>query len=451
MWANRHGDVLNSDYLDCASGPHLDLQWRALKNIPAATVACYNASGHIFVSTLNAPTEDAGCLWCFNGDGQVLWHSGTRVRASLTSPAVTQSGSVVVADGTHVFHWAANGELLWQVPFAHETSGVMIAPQGQIVVLGIDGVLAVFDAAQGAQLHTLQLDSVPMAQGVWHAHMRGRAAEGMRARLQQRGVDASYVDTAIRRFLGIGVAAKNVPALHPHSGRIFIAAAGQTPDAGILCGIDVATMGRAFKVAMGPGCDTSPALSFDLTQVFCADQGGRITSHATGDGRVLWQTPLPGTSSASPNPTPDGRLYISIKSDVVCLSATGEILWTSELKKQTGADVQINSVLCVNQQFIYCVAAVGQASAAQWFAASAHVLLTLDRLTGQIASHSAVPHESVCTLSMWPDGSLLVPSKPFLYEAQGDEFFGLAKYRVSAETFLQSGLSQLTAAVQCAR
>ncbi|WP_161798982.1 PQQ-binding-like beta-propeller repeat protein [Caenimonas sp. SL110] len=421
---------MNSDYLDCGAGPHVDLQWRALKNIPAATVACYNATGHIFVSTLNAPTEDAGCLWCLNEDGHVLWHTGTRVRASLTSPAVTQAGSVVVADGAHLFHWAVSGELLWQVPFAHETAGVMIAPQGQIVVLGIDGCLAVFDAGQGTQLHALRLESVPMAQGVWHSHMRGRAGEGMRARLQQRGVDASYVDTGIRRFLGIGVAAKNVPALHPHSGRIFIAAAGETADSGILYGIDLLNLERAFKVSMGPGCDTSPALSFDLSQVFCADQGGCITSHATDDGRVLWSTPLPGTSSASPNPTPDGRLYISIKSDVVCLSATGEVLWTSELKKQTGADVQINSVLCVNRQFIYCVAALGQASADRGFVPAAHALLSLDRLTGQIVSRTALAHESVCTLSMWPDGSVLVPSKPFLYEARDPEFFGLAKYRV---------------------
>ena len=427
MWRSRHADRLNSDYVDIPGFDDFEVDWVELSNTPAATVACYNQNNLIFISTLNEPSESRGCLWCFDNSGKCRWHSGIHVAPSLTSPGITSSGTVIVADGMCLSHWSAGGELIWKTSWPHETSAVAFLPNENPVVLGIDGSLAVFDVHSGLPIsRPLALPSRVMKFGVVHEHMPSpEQRQNFTEKMRSIGVAEGYCEQALKRFLGIGVVAKNVPAIDPQSGTIFIAASGAEGAGGFFYGMRLErSLGELdqfkliFKTPMGAGCDTSPAISFDCKEVYCSDKSGIFYAFSAITGKLLWQLNLTGSSSASPNVSPDGLIYSSLKHEIVCLKSTkngGRIVWQSSLRDHFGEDVQVNSVLCVSRRNIYGVAALGYPRNKSEFEADKHVVLIIDRLDGRLCNSIRLNHECGCTISMLPDGRLLIPSKPFLY------------------------------------
>lgn len=416
-WTCRHGDQHNSDFVDIKGSDSVDIQWQALENIPAATVACHHKGETIFVSTLNAPSAKKGCLWGLDSNGAVLWHSGVALRPSLTSPCVDNDGNVYVADGVTLSSWTCDGKQRWSVPLTYETSGLMLLNVDQIAVLGIEGTVALFSITAGACLKTMSLSGKQMSNGISHAHLKKpEVIDSFMSSMLAIGVCPDYARQALNRFIGNRIVAKNVPAVHPTLNRLYSMSAIEN-NQNRLSGIDLQTENFAFQADFGSGCDTSPALSWDCQTLYMSDKQGHFYAADSSNGRVLWQTDLPDSSSASPNVTPDGLIYTSIKSDIVCLDKHGAIQWMGNLSTHFETEVCVNSVLCVTQQYIYGVLALNT---------DTHYLLVLDRLTGAVVSSTSLAHESVCTLSILPNGNILIPSKPFFYpKSHGFHYFGL--------------------------
>jgi outer membrane protein assembly factor BamB len=422
-WGTRHGDGRNGDFVPVDGSADFRVRRKTAEGVPAATFAALDGADNVYLLTLNRARSGRGHLWSFAPDGALRWTVALE-RPSLTSPAVAPEGTVYVCDGAALRAVGVAGETLWRTPVDTETAAVVFLEPDTLGVLGLDGVLHAYDRRDGREVAApLALPAAPMARGVRRRLLPlQRRLQLLTRACRAIGVDPDYCERAARRFLGVGVAAKNVPAVHPLSGRVFVAAADATGEGGRLFGVDLVGGSEwrvAFEASMGPGCDTSPVLSADGTRAYCVDRGGVLHAFETEEGGLAWTLPLPGGSAASPAMGEDDRLYVALRGEVACVrdeGARGVLLWVSRLDTVARGEglprVGVNSVLCLTRRYVYGVVSFGPRFLGRALP-RAHRLVVLDREDGAVVSTLALGHESFCTLSMAADGSLLVPSKPF--------------------------------------
>lgn len=423
-WNTRHKDPRNSDYFPVNGPTEFKVKKQLLRQIPVATFVAVDSSKRMYAYSLNKANATTGNLWAFDAEGNELWHS-SEVSPSLSSIGVTDKGMVYIADGTSLIQISRDGKLLQKKVLSEETSAVMFLSGYELVILGIKGHLYHYDTFNNAMSEPYFIGCKTLDRGVQHNHMPTSPkhldifTQGVKA------INASslYATQIVNRFLGIGVGAKNVPAIDQAQKRVFIVAADQEGTSSNAIRLDWIEKDKQFKkiyeTPIGAGCDTSPNLSFDSKRIYCIDKDSFLYSISAANGVILWKYKLEDSSSASINSTPDNHIYISIKKNIVCLEDTGSAgryTWSTNMAGQTKklglSHCMINSVNCVLKNNIYAVAAYGKKIANQ-FIPFKHQLITIDRATGALVSTLLIAHESMCTPSMLDANTLIVPSKPF--------------------------------------
>ena len=423
-WNTRHKDPKNSDYFPVNGPSEFRVKKKLLRQIPVATFVAVDSSKRMYAYSLNEANATTGNLWAFDAEGNELWHS-SEVSPSLSSIGVTDEGMVYVADGTSLVQISCDGKLLQKTALPEETSAVMFLSEHELVILGIKGHLYYYDSRNNSMSEPYFIGCKILDRGVQHSHMPTNPkhldifTEGVKA----TNASPSYASQVAKRILGIGVGAKNVPAIDQAQKSVFIIAADQDGTGSNAIRLDwIAKDGqfkKIFETPIGAGCDTSPNLSHDGKRIYCVDKEGFLYSISATDGAVLWKYQMEDSSSASVNSTPDNHIYISIKRDIVCLEDTGsagKLAWStnmiSQAKKLGFGICMINSVNCVVENNVYAVAAYGKKIGNQ-FIPFKHQLIVIDRATGALVSTLPIAHESLCTPSMLDANTLIVPSKPF--------------------------------------
>jgi outer membrane protein assembly factor BamB len=449
----RHADAQNTD---CAGGPgsaSYETAWQALRGIPAATYAATDAKGRVTVLCLS-DADASPCLRSFEPDGSPRWESSL-VGPSLSSIAVDPGGNVFAADGRHLTALDDRGALRWQTFLPVEVPALHFLSAGRLLAPGIDGSLNAFDTAAGKALAPpLRLPCGPMPWGTaGRKRIARRRCRHLGRAFARIGADPAYAGQAARRFLGIGVSAKNVPAVDGTTGRIYQAATDESGAGGVLYGVDLERAGTssawrvAFRTKMGPGCDSSPGVSPVTGRVYCPDREGRLYAFDGVTGRVVWSFDTGGGSSASFAVAGD-TLYGALHRELIGiqdLGDRGEAAWRADVAEGRKAAVRLNSVPLVAGGFVNVVCTFGRRRLGV-FVPGEHALLTFDRLSGRMSGRCALLQESCCTLSMGPDGTLYVPSKPMFkgvalalhdllplpFLKASPEFHGLTALRPSA-------------------
>lgn len=427
MWSTRHADLRSSDYVDINGVANFRVAWHSLENIPAATFCGYDKVGNCYLATLNEPDDCRGTVWSLSSKGEVRWLISSLL-PSLTSLAVDEHGNVYVSDGRSLASFDCNGGARWVRESPGETAAVIFLPSGHIFVQNVFGGIRIFDVDGYQVLDNYLLECSAMEDGCGHDHLPGKIGRFLFQKAAERiGVSRRYSKRMIERFLGVGISAKHVPAVVPELNRIIVVVAHGS-DSSYIYGLDInltepasPVLVTAFTTSVLGGSDTSPAVSFDGLRFYCTDGGGYCYSLSSLSGEVLWKLKLPDMSSASPSTSPDGFVYISVKSQVIAIKehgSSGEIAWKQDfsLLKPGDKDLRVmaNSVLAVNRGYVYCVVSIGKMFLKKLIPHNS-CLVSMNRLTGEITGVTTLNHESLCTLSILPNGSLLIPSKPLLY------------------------------------
>lgn len=425
MWNTRHADLRSSDYIDIDGATAFEPQWENLKNIPAATFCGYDTECNCYVATLNTPSEDKGTIWSFNSSGELRWHVNT-FQPSLSSLAVDSNGCIYFDDGLQFVCLDTHGNQRWAHPSSAETAAVVILADGRLFVQNVLGAICIYDHHGKILLGNFQLDCKAMKNGCCHAHMPGKLGRYLFKKSAEKiGVSKKYTRQMINRFFGVGVLAKHVPAIVPELNRIILINANGENESYVY-GLDIesnsdsVSLVEVFKTTIPGGADTSPAISFDGKRFYCSDGQGCCYCLSTETGEILWELRLPGTSSASPSVSPDGYIYFSVTTAVIAIKdyiSHADIVWRQDFKqlKPEASKYKLiaNSVLAVTRGYLYGVVSLSQ----MWLGRplpKSSCLVIVDRITGDIKDTTPLDHESLCTLSIMPCGSILIPSKPIL-------------------------------------
>jgi outer membrane protein assembly factor BamB len=420
MWPVLHADGRNSDWVALAGPRDLVPTWHALDGKPTAAVVAIGPERQLYTVTM----DEGPChLYAFDKDGTRLWCSD-QVRTAFTAPAVGKDGAVFVDDGTEVFRFEADGSLSWRVGATAPALGVVFTREGFLLVMDAIGLTSVYDPGTGnlvAQL-PLPVGFQPRPQPL------PIQLQAFKLGAPKIGMDPAFVDFFIDAFFDYNVAVgNNVPAIHPETGRIFIAvSASPTGTEGLFYGIDFippsdeapGSLEIACSAPIGLASGTSPAISLDGVHVYAGDSGGFLTAFHTADCTVAWTLSLSAASLASPTVGLDGRVYMLVGGQVVALQdhgSAGEVLWQTDIapiaQGQGYATGGFNAVLPLAQNYLYGAATLAELIGGRQVP-RAHVVATLNLADGAIVSVAELGEESASTLSLGRDGALYVPSKP---------------------------------------
>ena len=453
-WNTRHKDPHNSDYYPADSPSIFEVKQTLLKNIPVATFVAVDADKNMYALTLAGKDKETSTkrLYSFDRLGNLRWTSSAML-TSLTSIGLSDD-YLYTADGEYLFKLkTVDGSLIWKRSLAEETAAIMFLSASEILVLGIKGNLYLFDANGEVITPAYQLESKVLDDGVAHTYMPKEEAQFhlFRKALVRINVDPGYAEQAVNRFFGRGVAAKNVPAINQKERLIYLLTSDETGTKSLLIALkhDPSTNSyhRQFTTTLGPGCDSSPNLSFDCSRIYCTAGNGELYSVDAYTGFVYWTYQLQNSSSASINSTADHLIFISIKEEIVCIKdqgATAKKHWQSRLTAEGqvfGYDQTfVNSVLVISANHVHAIASHTKHVAGMDIPFT-HALMTLDRQTGQPMSRLPIDCECMCTPSFLDANHLLVPSKPFYngikavlqeegceLDEEPSDFYGLVVY-----------------------
>jgi len=422
FWPVRHSDTRNTDHVNIGAPDTVTPAWFFGPDIPVGTFAAVGGNGRIYTHSYNAADKprgpNAGCrLWALDArTGEVAWCSKV-VGAALTSLALGADNSVFVADTNALFRFSANGRLLWRTLIPSETSALTWLKDGSLLVADYAGNLAAYDPDNG-ELRTkpFRLPAAPYPKGEFTAAM----APGQ----LQAGVGADYLPRLLDNFFGYGVVIKDMPAVEPRSGRIFIAANGEAGGStGQLWGIEIAARkggASEFKVVctepIGRDSDTSPAVSADGKTLYTA-ASGTLFAIDTATCRKRWTLARPGVAAASPTITADGRIHLMAGGTVTAFEdrgGSGREVWSVKASERALAEGfpggTFNSVVASAGGRLYVTATYGHEQRG-WIFPLAHRLFVLDAADGRVLSTAELGAESDSTPTIGPDGWIYVPTK----------------------------------------
>jgi hypothetical protein len=421
-WPVLHQDGANRDFVPLAGARDLVPKWSALQVRPAAAVVVIGPEGNLYTTTMDAgPCH----LHALDTDGNPLWCSD-QVRTAFSAPAVGPDGAVFVTDGTEVFRFEPDGSLVWRVPATARALGVAFTREGFLLILDSLGLATAYDPMSGAEVAQLAIPAgvIPRPDPL-PANLRF-----FQAGAPDIGFDPAFVDFFIDAFFDFNTAVgNNLPAVHPETGRIFIAvSADPTVSEGVFYGIDFTPPSGDSPGALSIGCSapvglasgTSPAISADGQRVLAGDSGGFLTAFRVEDCSVAWTLALEAASLASPSVGLDGYFFMLVNRKVTAFRDDGTSatqLWQTDISPYAQArgfsSGRFNSVLPLAANALYAAAsfftAVGTAEIP-----TAHALVTLDPETGDIVSLADLGEESDSTVSLGGEGSVYVASKPLV-------------------------------------
>ncbi len=311
VWATVHRDSRNSDYVPLSPGADVAVAWTALDGAALFVGPVFGPEGNLYVTSGRG--RGTSHLHAFARDGSLLWEappmqseSDLDYAAVVSSPIVDAEGNVYAADLNQLWSFTAGGARRWVVDLpTHEIDGYFVTPlfsrEGFVGGVSTDGKVALFRRESGALAHpVLDLPGTrgPPSQapppGIWGG---GLLAE-------------EYVTPLWDLIWGREIEVANTPAVHPETGRIFITAAGTSPEEGVLYGIDSGEDGLsiAFTAPMGAGSGTSPTISPDGRFVYAIDDGGLMVALDAQTGVRVWEA-ADTMGAASPSVGPDGTIY----------------------------------------------------------------------------------------------------------------------------------------------
>ncbi len=444
-WPAIHRDSRNSDFVPFVSPMTPRVKWTALDGAAVFVAPTIGPEGHLYVTTGQGP--GASHLHAFDRAGRLLWESAPQQSlddldslAVLSAPLIDREGAVYVADANQFWSFTADGQARWVAPLpqpGRTFASVFLTNEGHVGGITLDGQVLLFQRADGALAAPI-FDLPRGADSVGPTPPPGLWGGGL--------LDPQIIPVVFR-LTQFTIA--NTPAVDPAGGRIYITAAGATPEIGALYALELVDgqIAIAWQATMGAGNGVSPALSPDGRQVYAADGSGLLTAFDAETGAALW-TAARAAPAASPTVGPDGVIYTGARTLQALQPADGRALWEAnfdELARRLlpTLDPEAAPILVSGQPIASLDSVISIAADRLWaaltlgyelqFPGSAQSILqprltalaAIDPRHGRLQSYTLLRDTVDGIVSLGADGSLYVCHAAFLSSLN---YYGLNPY-----------------------
>lgn len=375
-WPGLHRDARNSDFVPFAVSRFSQVKWTALDGASLLAAPTIGPEGQLYVTTGRGPGTSH--LHAYDAAGHLLWESAPQegpddldAVAVAGVPVIDAFGDLYLSDADQMWAFHPDGTLKWVSPLP-EGSGPLFSPiingRGHVGGAGANGMVVFYHRDSG-QLALPVLD-LPGGGGAIpdQPPPEGLSSSGL--------VDPSIVEMLVNVFFGNVYEVTSTPAVHPWSGRLYIAAGGAAPDMGTLYGIDVAdeALEIVFETPLpGGGGGASPVISPDGAQVYAVGGDTRLLAVDAETGAVNWMVEGAGVA-ASPSAGRDGTVYVARGAVINARHPQeGTLKWSIDLSERAlealpplpallpifpnGRPlVLVNSVITITPRFLWVVA-----------------------------------------------------------------------------------------------
>ncbi len=332
-WSAGHRDSGNTDHVPVVMSRSNRIAKHLLQGHPIFWPPLAGPEGNFYVTS--GKGQGHSNLHVFDSTGELLWQAEPEhslddldAYAIINAPVVSRNGDVYVGDRNQLWAFRPNGQVKWVVDLApHGVDWgfmtVVISSQGYVGGISSEGKVLFFRPENG-ELAMPALD-LPGGSGP-------PAEDTPPGPLWQDLMDPNIKPFMFNLIQGWEMEVANTPAVHATTGRVYITAAGLTPQTGLLLGIDVHDdhMEIAFETSMGGGSGTSPAISHDGKRVYALDEMGHMVAVDAYTGVKLWETSEGGGGSASPSVGPDGKIYTAFRDHLLAFRPDGSLAWRHE-------------------------------------------------------------------------------------------------------------------------
>ena len=330
LWPAGHRDSSNTDFVPIELGASFELKKHFLQGHAIFWPPTIGLDGTSYVVT-GAPPGNSH-LFAIAPDGEVLWSSKPQESlddldsfAIMNAPTIDAEGDLYVGDRDQLWAFKPNGDVKWVVDLKQYGVDwgfmtVVLSRQRYVGGVTTDGKVLFFWSHNGEL--AMPVLELPGGQGP-------AAADEAPEFLWKDLMDPELIPFLFNLIQGWELEVANTPALHPETGRLYITAAGATPDVGVLYGIDISddALTIAFQAPMGGGSGTSPAISHDGSSVYAVDERGRMISLNAHTGKRLWQSKEGGGGSASPSIGADETIYTPFQDGITAYTKDGQVRW----------------------------------------------------------------------------------------------------------------------------
>jgi outer membrane protein assembly factor BamB len=436
-WVTIHRDARNSSFAPFSVTDAHRVDWTALDGAATLVTPSIGPEGHLYVTTGRGPTFSH--LHAFDRDGRLLWESAPQQSAAdldsaalLSAPIIDRDGDVYIGDSNQFWAFRPDGRVKWVVdlPPPASPSGfspfvtAIITNDGLVGGITMEGKVALYHRATGRL-------AAPIL-----ALPTGAATTPMNATTTLPFWCGGLVDPTLTAILSSragnaqGRLVINTPAVHPQTGRIYITAAGPTPEEGRLYGVDLidGELRLTYEGVMGPDSGTSPAISADGRRVYAVDGANVITAFDADTAAAVWDFPGAG-SLAAPAVGADGTIYSGGGEHLVALDPGGQKRWAvnyDTLAEQllprlrpflpyvpTGRPVaQTNGVVSVSATRVWVALVLGYEFFApgqgQLVQPRMTVVAAVDPATGELIEHTTVRDTNEGQIAFSADGRMYV-------------------------------------------
>ena len=331
VWPAGHRDSSNTDFVPLDLGASFELEKHFLHGQPIFWPPTVGLDGTSYVVTGSPPGNSH--LFAISPDGEVLWSAKPQESledldsfAIMNAPTIDAEGDLYLGDRDQLWAFKPNGDVKWVVDLKEYGVDwgfmtVVLSRQRYVGGVTTDGKVLFFWSHDGE----LAMPPLELPGGA------GPAAEDEPPEFLWKDLmDPDLIPFLFNLIQGWELEVANTPALHPQTGRLYITAAGASPDTGVLYGIDISdeALRIVFEAPMGGGSGTSPAISHDGSSVYAVDERGRMISIDAHTGKRLWQSAEGGGGSASPSIGPDETIYTPFQDGITAYTKEGQVLWS---------------------------------------------------------------------------------------------------------------------------